>query len=37
MKEFLRRFAGVVTGVLHGFDRLRFRGSKRQLCMWRGC
>jgi hypothetical protein len=32
MKEFLRRFAAVVTGVLHGFDRLRFRGSKRQLC-----
>jgi hypothetical protein len=32
MKEFLRRFATVVTGVLHGFDRLRFRGSKRQLC-----
>jgi hypothetical protein len=32
MKEFLRRFATVVTGSLHGFDRLRFRGSKRQLC-----
>lgn len=32
MREFLRRFAAVVTGVLHGFDRLRFRGSKRQLC-----
>jgi hypothetical protein len=32
MKNFLRRFAAVVAGVLHGFDRLRFRGSKRQLC-----
>jgi len=32
MKQFLQRFASVVTGVLHGFDRLRFRGSKRQLC-----
>jgi hypothetical protein len=32
MKDFLRRFATVVTGVLHGFDRLRFRGCKRQLC-----
>jgi hypothetical protein len=32
MKNFLLRFAAVVAGVLHGFDRLRFRGSKRQLC-----
>jgi hypothetical protein len=32
MKQFLQRFASVVTGVLQGFDRLRFRGSKRQLC-----
>lgn len=32
MKKFLLRFAAVVAGVLHGFDRLRFRGSKRQLC-----
>jgi hypothetical protein len=32
MKSFLRRFALLVAGVLHGFDRLRFRGSKRQLC-----
>lgn len=31
MKRFLQRFGSVVTGVLHGFDRLRFRGSKRQL------
>jgi len=32
MQAFLQRFALVVLGVLHGFDRLRFRGSKRQLC-----
>ena len=32
MKDFLRRFGGSVAGVLHGFDRMRFRGSKRQLC-----
>jgi hypothetical protein len=32
MKTFLRRFAPVVLGVLIGFDRWRFRGSKRQLC-----
>src|SRR5277367_5602537 len=32
MKNFLRRFGPSVAGVLHGFDRLRFRGSKRQLC-----
>jgi hypothetical protein len=32
MKTFLRRFHSVVLGVLHGFDRMRFRGNKRQLC-----
>jgi hypothetical protein len=32
MKTFLARFASIVLGVLHGFDRLRFRGSKRLLC-----
>lgn len=32
MKTFLQRFGTFVLGVLHGFDRLRFRGSKRQLC-----
>jgi hypothetical protein len=32
MKSFLRRFGSLVRGVLQGFDRLRFRGSKRQLC-----
>jgi hypothetical protein len=31
MKTFLQRFGSVVCGVLHGFDRLRFRGTKRQL------
>jgi hypothetical protein len=32
MKSFLQRFGSLVLGVLHGFDRLRFRGSKRLLC-----
>jgi hypothetical protein len=32
MDSFLRRFGQSVLGVLGGFDRLRFRGSKRQLC-----
>jgi hypothetical protein len=32
VKNFLRRFASVVLGVLVGFDRWRFRGSKRMLC-----
>lgn len=31
MKRFLQRFGSIVSGVLHGFDRLRFRGTKRQL------
>ncbi len=32
MKSFLQRFGSFVSGVLHGFDRLRLRGSKRLLC-----
>jgi hypothetical protein len=32
MESFLQRFGAVVLGVLLGFDRWRFRGSKRQLC-----
>src|SRR4029079_7506967 len=32
MKSFLRRFGSLILGVLHGFDRLRLRGSKRLLC-----
>lgn len=32
MKAFLRLFAPLVLGVLCGFDRFRFRGSKRRLC-----
>jgi hypothetical protein len=32
VKSFLRRFGGLVLGVLLGFDRWRFRGSKRRLC-----
>ena len=32
MKHFLQRFAAVVLGVLIGYDRWRFRGSKHMLC-----
>src|ERR1700690_1881644 len=32
MDTFLQRFGAKVTGHLDGFDRLRFRGSKRRLC-----
>ena len=32
MKSFLQRFGSFVLGILEGFDRLRLRGSKRQLC-----
>jgi hypothetical protein len=32
MRNFLQRLAPLVLGVLMGFDRWRFRGSKRQLC-----
>ena len=31
MDSFLQRFGHLVAGVLHGVDRLRFRGSKRQM------
>ncbi|MFN0134993.1 MAG: hypothetical protein ACKVS9_02630 [Phycisphaerae bacterium] len=31
MLSFIQRHAGAVTGVLSGFDRLRFRGTKRLL------
>jgi hypothetical protein len=36
MKTFLQRFGALVLGVLLGFDRWRFRGSKRMLCHPRG-
>jgi hypothetical protein len=32
MNKFLQRFGANVIGVLSGFDRMRFRGSDRQLC-----
>src|SRR5262245_22270481 len=31
MTEFLRQHAGSVMGVIHGFDRLRFRGTWRRV------
>src|SRR5271165_4651343 len=36
MQAFLRVFAGLVFGVLHGFDRLVFRGHLRLLSTVRG-
>jgi len=36
MKTFLQRFSALVLGVLVGFDRWRFRGSKRMLCYPKG-
>lgn len=36
MDKFLQRFGEKVIGVLHGFDRLRFRGSIRSLCYPQG-
>jgi hypothetical protein len=32
VNSFLLRFGAFVLGILQGFDRLRLRGSKRQLC-----
>ena len=31
MRTFLQRFGSMVKGVLSGFDRLRFRGTRRLL------
>src|SRR5208283_5044830 len=31
MKTFIQRFGQRISGVLHGFDRLRFRGTRRFL------
>jgi hypothetical protein len=36
VKAFLQRFGHLVLGVLMGFDRWRFRGSKRLLCYPQG-
>lgn len=36
MDSFLQRFGHRVVGVLHGVDKLRFRGSKRQMCFVAG-
>jgi len=36
MEGFIRRLGSVVTGVLQGFDRVRFRGTKRLLANVRG-
>jgi hypothetical protein len=36
MQAFVQRFAGLVLGVLLGFDRWRFRGSRRRLCYPQG-
>lgn len=31
MKSFIKRFAKGISGVVHGFDRIRFRGTRRFL------
>jgi hypothetical protein len=36
MLEFLRQHADAVIGVLHGFDRLRFRGTLRRIASVKG-
>jgi hypothetical protein len=36
MKSFIQRFGGKILGVLHGFDRVRFRGTKRFLANVKG-
>lgn len=36
MKQFVQRFQNLVTGVLSGWDRLRFRGTKRLVANMRG-
>jgi hypothetical protein len=36
MQSFLQRYAPRIHGVLHGFDRLRFRGTFRDLAFNRG-
>jgi len=36
MEHFLQRFGSKVSGILSGFDRLRFRGSNRSLCHAQG-
>jgi hypothetical protein len=32
MRTFIQRFGQDILGVLHGFDRIRFRGTRRFLC-----
>jgi hypothetical protein len=36
MKSFIQRWATVIFGVLSGWDRLRFRGTKRWLAHLQG-
>lgn len=36
MRSFLQRYAGQVLGVVSGFDRLRFRGTFRQIAYCQG-
>jgi hypothetical protein len=31
VKAFIQRFGAKILGVLHGFDRIRFRGTRRSL------
>ena len=36
MRTFLQRFGALLLACLAGFDRIRFRGTKLQLCHTRG-
>ncbi|MBL8793527.1 MAG: hypothetical protein JNM56_06465, partial [Planctomycetia bacterium] len=36
MQSFLQRYGSRIHGVLHGWDRLRFRGTLRALAFQRG-
>jgi len=36
MNEFIQKYAGVVIGILSGFDRVLFRGTLRNLCFAEG-
>jgi hypothetical protein len=36
MQSFVQRFAGLILGVLSGWDRLRFRGTERWLANPKG-
>jgi hypothetical protein len=36
MEQFIERYPGVATGILHGFDRVLFRGTLRSISYLEG-